>query len=228
MYIYLLLDFDSALVQGIDFESKGDKLLSSAECKSRTFEVWDTKLLADWMPTHKPAELLRIKLKTWTQQPVPMMSEHSAHLTSLLELVHPWIWRYPVLPKLIRFYTICTSCTLSFRDYISLRHWAMGSRYQRCSFLGEIEAFHFEIVVYSQVRMISVRINCGQRTPRFVTTDWGGSHENKFNLPTMNLKISNCRAITMHYLLFIKKLDRSTSCMVCLQYIISQWRQSQS
>ena len=35
------------------------------------------------MPTHKPTELSKIKLKTWTQQPVPMLSEHSAHLTSL-------------------------------------------------------------------------------------------------------------------------------------------------
>ena len=115
IYIHLLLDFDSVLVQGSDFETEGDK----------------------------PAELLRIKLKTRTQQPVPMRSEHSAHLTSLLELVHPWIWRYPALPKLIRFYIICTSCTLSFRDYISLRLWTMGSRYQRCSFRGEIRDFPF-------------------------------------------------------------------------------------
>ena len=35
--------------------------------------------------------------KPWTQEPVPMMSEHSAHLTSLPELVHPWLWRYTYL-----------------------------------------------------------------------------------------------------------------------------------
>ena len=39
----------------------------------------DTKLAADWMLADKPTELSRIKLKTWTRQPVPMISEHSAH-----------------------------------------------------------------------------------------------------------------------------------------------------
>ena len=32
------------------------------------------------MPTHKPTELSRIKLKTLNQQPVPIMSEHSVPL----------------------------------------------------------------------------------------------------------------------------------------------------
>ena len=53
------------------------------------------------MPTHKPTELSRIKLKTWTQQPVPMMSEHSAHLTSLPFGFRTWLWRYTCLLLLI-------------------------------------------------------------------------------------------------------------------------------
>ena len=65
------------------FESKGDKLSSSAESRIRTWKSQGTLSPADWMPTHKPTEPSRIKLKTWTQQPVPMRSEHSAHLTSL-------------------------------------------------------------------------------------------------------------------------------------------------
>ena len=32
---------------------------------------------------YKPTKLSRLKLETWTQQPIPMMSEHSAHLTLL-------------------------------------------------------------------------------------------------------------------------------------------------
>ena len=44
------------------FESKGDKLSSSAECRIRT-QVSDTKSPADWMPIDKPTELSRIKLK---------------------------------------------------------------------------------------------------------------------------------------------------------------------
>ena len=53
------------------------------------------------MPTHDPTELSRIKLKTWTQQPIPMMSEHSAHLTSLPFGFRTWLWRYTCLLLLI-------------------------------------------------------------------------------------------------------------------------------
>ena len=45
------------------FESKGDKLFSSAECRIRTQRVSETQSSADWMPADKPAELSRIKLK---------------------------------------------------------------------------------------------------------------------------------------------------------------------
>ena len=41
------------------------------------------------------------QVKTWTQQPVPMMNEHSAHLTSLLIGFHIWLWRYTCLLLLI-------------------------------------------------------------------------------------------------------------------------------
>ena len=83
------------------FESKGDKLSSSAECRVRTWKSQDTYSPADWMPTHKPTELSRIKLKTWTQQPVLMMSEHSDHLTSLPSGFRTWLWRYTCLLLLI-------------------------------------------------------------------------------------------------------------------------------
>ena len=42
------------------------------------------------MPADKPTELSRINLKTWTRQPVPMISEHPAHSTPL----RTWLWRY--------------------------------------------------------------------------------------------------------------------------------------
>ena len=45
------------------FESEGVQLSSSAECRIRSWEVSDTNSSADWMPTHKPTELSRIKLK---------------------------------------------------------------------------------------------------------------------------------------------------------------------
>ena len=67
-------------------------------------EVSDTYSPGDWKPTHKPTELSRIKLKTWAQQPVPMMSEHSAHLTSQPVGFRTWLWRYTCLLLLISMY----------------------------------------------------------------------------------------------------------------------------
>ena len=83
------------------FKSKGNKLSTSAECRIRTWKSQDTFSPADWMPTHKPTELSRIKLKPWTQRPVPMMSEHSALLTSLPFGFRSWLWRYTCVMMLI-------------------------------------------------------------------------------------------------------------------------------
>ena len=59
--------------------------------------VSDTKSPADGMPADKPTELSRIKLKTWTRQPVPMISEHSAHSTPQPFGIRTWLWRYTCL-----------------------------------------------------------------------------------------------------------------------------------
>ena len=53
------------------------------------------------MPADKPTELSRIKLKTWTRQPVPMFSEHLAHWTPLPFGIRTWLWRYTCLLLLI-------------------------------------------------------------------------------------------------------------------------------
>ena len=53
------------------------------------------------MLADKPTELSRIKLKTWTRQPVHMISEHSAHLTPLSVDFRTWLWRYTYLLLLI-------------------------------------------------------------------------------------------------------------------------------
>ena len=49
------------------------------------------------MLADKPTELSRIKLKTWTLQPVPIISEHSAHLTPLSVNFRTWLWWYTYL-----------------------------------------------------------------------------------------------------------------------------------
>ena len=53
------------------------------------------------MLADKPTELSRIKLKIWTRQPVPMISEHSAHLTLLSVDFRTLLWRYTYLLFLI-------------------------------------------------------------------------------------------------------------------------------
>ena len=99
-YTYLLLISMPWRRQAI-FESKGDKLSSSAECRIRTQRVSETQSPADWKPADKPFELSRIKLKTWTRQPVPMFSKHSAHLTPLPFGIRTWLWRYTYVLLLI-------------------------------------------------------------------------------------------------------------------------------
>ena len=60
--------------------------------------VSDTKSSTDGMPNVKPTELSRIDLKTtWTRQCVPMISEHSAHSTSLPVGFRTWLWWYTCL-----------------------------------------------------------------------------------------------------------------------------------
>ena len=62
-YTHLLLLISMLWHRQAIFESKGDKLSSSAEGRIRTQRVSDTYSPADWMPADKPTELSKIKLK---------------------------------------------------------------------------------------------------------------------------------------------------------------------
>ena len=79
IYMFVVDHFD-ALAQASDLYSNL-KETSCLPLLKAGFEpkVSDTYSPADWMPADKPTELSRIKLKTWTRQPVPMISKHSAH-----------------------------------------------------------------------------------------------------------------------------------------------------
>ena len=83
------------------FKSKGEKLCSTAECR-----IWTRS------PRHQIANRLNARWqtdwaiedqakKTWTRQPIPMISEHSAHLTTLSVDYRTWLWRYTYLLLLI-------------------------------------------------------------------------------------------------------------------------------
>ena len=100
IHTYLLLLISMLWHRQAIFKSKGDKLCSSAECRiwtrgprhqiaSRLNARWQT----DWA--------IEDQAKTWTRQPVPMISEHSAHLTPLSVDFRTWLWRYTYLLLLI-------------------------------------------------------------------------------------------------------------------------------
>ena len=78
------------------FESKGDKLFSSAECRIRTQglrHLLASRLNACWQTDWA----IEDQAKTWTRQPVPMISKHSAHSTSLPVGFRTWLWWYTCL-----------------------------------------------------------------------------------------------------------------------------------
>ena len=84
------------------FESKGDKLSSSAECRIRTHQGLRhqiaSRLNAHWQTDWAIEDQAK---KTWTRQPVPMISEHSAHSTPQPFGIRTWLWRYTCLLLLI-------------------------------------------------------------------------------------------------------------------------------
>ena len=80
IYIFVVVNFD-ALAQGKRYSNRKETSCVSLQNAGFELGVPETKSPADWMLADKPTELSRIKLKTWTRQPVPMISEHSAHLT---------------------------------------------------------------------------------------------------------------------------------------------------
>ena len=82
--------------------------------------VSDTKSPADWMLADKPTELSRIKLKTWTRQLITIISEHSAHSTSLPVGFRTWLWRYtccrqPLSKPLLTQFRVATELILGLR-----------------------------------------------------------------------------------------------------------------
>ena len=121
------------------FKSKGDKLGFSVHCRIWTWSP-DTNSQADWMLADKPTELSRIKLKTWTRQPVPLISEHSSHLAPLSVDFRTCLWRYTCLLLFISMLwhrqvilklkgdKLCSSA--------ECRIWTRGPRYQFASRLN--------------------------------------------------------------------------------------------
>ena len=102
--------------------------------------VPDTKSPADWRLADQPTELSRIKLKTWTRQPVPMISEHSAHLTPLSVDFRTWLRWYTYLLLLISMLWHRQAIFKSKGDKLCssavCRIWTRGPRHQIASRLN--------------------------------------------------------------------------------------------
>ena len=138
-YTYLLLLISMLWHRQAIFKSKGDKLCSSAECRiwtrgprhqiaSRLNAHWQT----DWA--------IEDQAKTWTRQPVPMISEHSAHLTPLSVDFRTWLWRYTYLLLLISMLWHRQAIFKSKGDKLcssaECRIWTRGPRHQIASRLN--------------------------------------------------------------------------------------------
>ena len=105
------------------FKSKGDKLCSSAECRiwtrdprhqiaSRLNAPWQT----DWVTEDQA--------NTWIRQPVPMISEHSAHLAPLsVTYIHKYIHTYMFV--VVYFDALAQASRLNARWQTD---WAIGDK----------------------------------------------------------------------------------------------------
>ena len=100
MNIFVVVNFD-ALAQASDIQIERRQVVFLCWMQDLKPGSQKTKWPANWMLADKPTELSRIKLKTWTQQPVPMISDYSAHLTPLSVDVRTWLWQYTYLLLLI-------------------------------------------------------------------------------------------------------------------------------
>ena len=100
IHTYLLLLISMLWHMQAIYESKGDKLSSSAEGRIRTRgprHQFASRLNARWQTDWA----IEDQAETWTRQPVPMISQHSAHLAPLSVDFRTWLWRYTFLLLLI-------------------------------------------------------------------------------------------------------------------------------
>ena len=83
------------------FNRKEASLFSSSECRIRKLGSLRHQIASSLNVHSQTDRAIEGQTKPWTQQSVPMMSEHSAHLTSLPIGFRTWLWRYACLLLLI-------------------------------------------------------------------------------------------------------------------------------
>ena len=138
IYIFVVVHFD-ALAQASDIQIERRQVVflcwmqdlntgSRHQIASRLNARWQT----DWA--------IEDQAKTWTRQPVHMISEHSAHLTPLSVDFRTWFWRYTYLllfiSKLWQRQAIFKSKGEKLRSSAECRIWTRGPRHQIASRLN--------------------------------------------------------------------------------------------
>ena len=124
------------------FESKGDKLSSSAESRIRTHQGLRHQIASRLNAHWQTDWAIEDQAKTWTRQPVPMISEHSAHLTPQPFWHSHWLWRYTCLLLISMLWhrqaifksigdKLCKLCSSA-----ECRIWTRGPRHQFASRLN--------------------------------------------------------------------------------------------
>ena len=101
MYIFVVVNFD-ALVQASDFRIERRQVVFLCWMQDSNPEgLWNpifSRLNACWQTDWAIEDQAK---KTWTRQPVPMISKRSAHLTPLPFGIRTWLWRYTYFLLLI-------------------------------------------------------------------------------------------------------------------------------
>ena len=99
-YTFVVVNFD-ALAQASDFRIERRQVVFLCWRQDSNPEglrqLFDSRLNACWQTDWA----IEDQAKTWTRQPVPMISKHSAHLTPLPFGIRTWLWRYTHLLLLI-------------------------------------------------------------------------------------------------------------------------------
>ena len=120
------------------FKSKGDKLSSSAECRIRTHQGLRHQIASRLNARWQTDWAIEDQTKTWTRQPVPMISEHSAHSTPQPLGIRTWLWRYTCLLLHTYIHTYIHACMRAcvcawcVRTYVRTYVNAYKYTYRKC------------------------------------------------------------------------------------------------
>ena len=133
------------------FESKGDKLSSSAEGRIRTQGLrylFTSRLNACWQTDWA----IEDQAKTWTRQPVPMISKHSAHSTLQPIGFRTWLWRYTCLLLLISMFFATISPFHSKLSNINMIQMGQNESWNSTANTLEIHIFNSDPVIYWKIK----------------------------------------------------------------------------